>query len=177
MKALLLKFGILAFVFVSFSFMLYSPYTDGTPEGYSGSPHDGNDCSACHAKAVFKENLISINADSNGYEPGKKYTINTTLAGDENARKFGFQIAPQNAKGKLMGTLVVTNAEETKLFADGKCINQIAKGVPSVGSKTWTFDWIAPEKGTGDVVFYGSYLIGGKKELVYNSTLTLKEKK
>ncbi|MFH0893112.1 MAG: Reeler domain-containing protein [Bacteroidota bacterium] len=154
-------------------------FTDGTPAGYTGSPSDKNDCSVgCHkAKPELKDSLIVINATGNEYEPGKTYTLTATLTGKPEAKKFGFQISPQGPTGKLAGKMVVTNVEETKLVGNGKYLNQIAKGVNGNGSKTWSFDWIAPAAGSGNVTFYGSFLIGGKPEIVYNTKLALKEKK
>ena len=154
-------------------------FTDGTPPGYTGSPFDKMDCSTgCHkAKAVTKDSLIFVNALGNEYEPGKTYTVTTTLPGNPDSKKFGFEISPQGATGKLAGKMIVTSKEETKLVGSSKYIVQIAKGAEGSGSKTWTFDWTAPAAGFGNVTFYGSFLIGGKPEIVYNSKLTLKEKK
>lgn len=155
----------------------YSPSTDGSPVSQTGSPADGNDCSSCHkAKAKYVEGLIAGNIPAEGYTPGKTYTITTTLKGNAKSNRFGFQISPQNAKGKLMGKLIATNTSETKVIGGGKYINQIKMGVDGKGSKTWSFNWIAPANGSGVVTLYGSFLIGGKPEIVYNSKLVLNEK-
>ena len=154
---------------VFLGFMIFSPSTDGSPAGNSSSPFDGKDCSSCHrAKPRPMDGMITTNISGNKYIPGKTYTITATLKGDAKAKKFGFQISPQDNKGKLMGKMVVTNNIETKLAGNGKYMNQITKGVDGNGSKTWTFDWIAPEKNSGDVTFYGSFLIGGNPQIVYN---------
>jgi hypothetical protein len=73
--------------------------------------------------------------------------------------------------------MIVTNPKETRIIENGKYINQIKGGVDGNGSKSWSFDWVAPMKGSGDVIFYGSFLIGGKPEIVYNSKLLIKENK
>ena len=65
---------------------------------------------------------------------------------------------------------------ETKLVGSGKYITQILAGVPGTGSKTWTFKWIAPIKGSGNLDFYGAFLIGGKPQTVVTSSLEIKEK-
>jgi hypothetical protein len=166
--------ALMGMIFIAATFGSMS--TDGSPAGYSGSPADGQDCSSCHkVKAKTAENLIKINADNNVYTPGKTYTVTVNLKGTIKSKKFGFQVSPQNNSGRLLGKLIVTNALETGLAGNGKCINQKAKGVDGNGSRTWTFDWTAPAKGTGDVTFYGSFLIGGSPEIVNNSTLTIKE--
>jgi len=160
------------------SYSLYRPDTDGSPAGQTGSPHDGSDCSSCHtSKPKNIDGIITSNITPEGYTPGEKYTITVKLKGNQNSKKFGFQISPQNNKGKVLGRLLVTNPKETRIIENGKYINQIKGGVDGNGSKTWTFDWIAPAKGTGDITFYGSFLIGGKPEIVYNSKLLVNEKK
>jgi len=156
----------------------YSPSTDGSPAGVCGAPNDDKDCSSCHkGKPKAMDGLITSNIDNNAYEPGKKYTITLNVKGNAKSKKFGFQTSPQNAKGKVMGKLIVTNPTETKTAGNGKYMNQIKGGVDGNVSKTWTFDWVAPAKGSGDITFYGSFLIGGKPETMYNSTLALKEAK
>ena len=169
----------IAAVFCSFlllGFMSFPPNSENTPPGSTGSPADGKDCSSCHkAKTKVLEGIITSNIPGNKYVAGKTYTITVTLKGDAaKAKKFGFQVSPQNIKGKPLGKLVVTNAEETKLAGNGKYINQTKIGVDGSGTKTWTFDWIAPPKTAGEVVFYGGFVIGGKPETLYTSTLAVK---
>jgi len=162
---------------ILFGFMVFSPSTDGCPAGNSGSPSDGKDCSACHkAKAKVQEGIITSNINGK-YIPGKTYTISATLKGDAKSKKFGFQISPQDNKGKLLGKIIVTDTLGTKLVGNGKYIDQMKKGTDGNGSKTWSFNWIAPNKNSGEVTFYGSFLIGGKPETVYNSSLAIKESK
>lgn len=159
--------------------ILLSSYmsTENTPAGYTGSPADDKDCSSCHkAKAKATDNIFSINAENNTYTPGKRYSVTMKLSGNEKSRKFGFQVSPQTESGKLLGKMILTDSVQTKL-ANAKYLNQTAKGVDGNGDKKWSFDWVAPAKGSGPVVFYGSFLIGGKSETVLNSTLSLKEKK
>jgi hypothetical protein len=175
-KLVLLIAAVCCSVFL-LGFMVFSPSTDGCPAGNTGSPSDGKDCSSCHkAKAKFQEGLITSNINGK-YIPGKTYTITATLKGDSKAKKFGFQISPQDSKGKLAGKLIVTDSLSTKLTGNRKYIDQIKKGTDGNGSKTWSFDWTAPVKNSGDVTFYGSFLIGGKPETVYNSILSVKENK
>jgi hypothetical protein len=162
---------------ILYGFMIFSPSTDGCPAGNSGSPSDGKDCSACHkAKSKTQEGIITSNINGK-YIPGKTYTISATLKGDSKSKKFGFQISPQDSKGKLIGKIVITDSLGTKLVGNGKYIDQIKKGTDGNVSKSWSFNWIAPSKNSGDVTFFGSFLIGGKPETVYNSSLSVKEAK
>jgi hypothetical protein len=65
------------------------------------------------------------------------------------------------------------------LVGNNKYITYTENGIIGSGSKTWTFDWIAPEAGTGEVVFYGAYnsnFEGHKGENhVFLSRLTVNE--
>ncbi len=154
-------------------------FTNGSPAGCSGSPNDKVSCSTnCHNTNVENKTdtgWIKSNIPDSGYVGGTTYTITTTATGIETSKKFGFEISPQYADGKLAGKIIVTNSKETKLVGGGKYIIQIAGGVDGTGSRTWTFDWNAPDKGSGKFTFYGAYLIGGKPELSVTSSLEVNE--
>ena len=155
-------------------------YTSGSPDGCTGSPADKATCAQkeCHnGKAVFKPDMITSTVGSQGYVPGSTYSFVATVQGIATSRKFGFQVSPQTATGKLMGKMSLINASETKLTGKGKYINQKDLGVDGKGSRSWSFKWTAPAKGSGPVTFYGCFLVGGKTELIYNTTLTINEAK
>lgn len=173
----LIKNPVLYAVIMVFTMVLLSfTSTENTPEGYTGAPADDKDCSSCHkAKAKDVDGIFSCNIPSEAYTPLETYTIKLKLKGKPESSKFGFQVSPQTSKGKMAGKLIVTDPVQTRL-ANPKYLNQTAKGVDGTCEKTWLFNWTAPAKGTGTVTFYGSFLIGGKPELVYNSSLIIKEK-
>lgn len=131
---------------------------DGTDPGYTGSPGDSlKNCTVCHGGvATFKEGWIVSDIPETGYTPGKTYTI-TTKNINPGSTRFGFEISPQNLNGDLMGTMVITEPLRTKLVGDDKYITYKADGVDGIDHNTWTFDWIAPPAGSGEVVFYGAY--------------------
>jgi hypothetical protein len=53
--------------------------------------------------------------------------------------------------------MVITNTTETQLKNVGhQYVTHKAAGNTGTGSKTWSFDWIAPTVGTGAVPFYAS---------------------
>lgn len=180
-KTVILLFVIIS-VIISFISELKSAYsfTAGSPDACTGSPSDNNTCSQsnCHSSdAVFKAGLITANIPDSGYVAENIYSISVTAPGTPESKSFGFQISPQNIEGKCLGKIVITNPAETKLSGKGKYLNQKGTGVQGIGTKTWFFDWIAPEKGTGKVVFYTCVLIGGKTELIYTSNLEINELK
>ena len=131
----------------------------GAPESASGSPSDGATCakSGCHAgTATAQGNMITSNIPAAGYIPGNTYTITVSIS-QAGISKFGFSITPQNSAGTVLGTLVITNTTETQLKNVGhQYVTHKAAGNTGTGSKTWTFDWIAPTVGTGAVPFYAA---------------------
>lgn len=154
--------------------------SQGAEPGHSGSPGDGfKDCTACHGgSATLVPGWITSNIPSSGYVPGERYTITTSNLEPEGTR-FGFQVSPQNIAGDLLGTLIITDPVQTQLVGENKYVTYTENGIDGVGSKTWTFDWIAPEEGTGEVIFYGAYnsnFEGHKGENhVFLSRLTVQE--
>jgi hypothetical protein len=153
-------------------------FTDGAPASCSGSPNDGANCStSCHstAKNEEKPGWITSNIPETGYKPDSVYMITATSTGIESSTKFGFEVSPQFATGKVAGKLVLTNPTEMKLLAGGKFITQKMAGVDGKGSRTWNFKWTAPPKGSGKVTIYGAFLIGGKPEISVTSNLEVNE--
>lgn len=134
-------------------------YGSGAPAGATGSPSDGSNCSACHSGTASNDvGLITSNIPASGYVPGSTYTITATV-NDASINKFGFQISPQDASGNLKGTIVVTNGTATQLLGSGKYITHKSGGTAGTGTRSWSFNWIAPAAGSGNVTFYGSFLL------------------
>ena len=130
----------------------------GPPSGKTGSPGDGSNCTGCHSGvATTSAGLITSNVPVTGYIPGNTYTITASIA-VAGINKYGFEISPQGTTGTQKGTLVVTNATETKLVGTtAKYITHKSTGTAGMGSKTWTFDWIAPAAGSGNAILYGAF--------------------
>ena len=133
---------------------------NGAPAGAAGAPNDpANGCnrSGCHAgNSTVSAQLLSSNVPAAGYTPGQTYTftVQITQAG---ISKWGFQVSPQADNGTLQGTLVLTDAGQTRFAAGGgsKYVTHTTAGNSgSTGTKSWTFDWTAPAAGSGPVNFY-----------------------
>lgn len=170
----------LAFGLLAITHLTSWSYTAGSPDACTGSPADKASCAqpSCHeGSAVFKTGLITSNIPETGYVPGTTYKITGTAFGSATAKRFGFQISPQSATGQLLGKMVVTNKQETKLTGKGKYITQKDLGVEGRAYKSWSFNWIAPAAGTGKVTFYGCFLVGGKVEGIFTSKLEVNEAK
>lgn len=173
-------------VFVAGNMPAYSNPT-GAPAGAAGAPNDGGipagTCakSTCHddGTPIAQAGMITSDIPVTGYVPGQTYTITATVSA-ANKVKFGFQVSPQNNAGNTLGTLVVTNANETHLVGAGKYITHKNLSNTGAGSRSWAFDWVAPVAGTGTVNFYGSLMVCNNDstntgDQVYTSVLTAQE--
>jgi hypothetical protein len=128
--------------------------SSGALPEHTGSPGDNKNCTACHpSPAVPISDVFSSDIPLNGYVPGETYTINVTTSGS--GRK-GFQVSPQNVTGDLLGTLAAGSGN--KLVGNNKYVTH-SSGVTTPTAE-WSFSWIAPETGTGNVVFYGAFVTG-----------------
>lgn len=140
----------------------------GAPQPSAGDPKSGATCakSGCHTGNAVTPltGLITSDVPVAGYTPGATYTFTATITRSGHT-KFGFEISPQDASGTFLGTLIATDAVNTKLathfFAGSGNIagKYITHSNASTG--TWSFDWTAPVAGTGDVTFYGAFNAAG----------------
>jgi hypothetical protein len=131
---------------------------DGTDPGHTGSPGDSlKTCIVCHGGVnEFQAGWITSNIPESGFEPGKTYTITATNT-NPGYNIFGFQVSPQAKDGKLLGEIILTNTNETKLVGDNKYITYTVFGVDGQNSKSWSFDWKAPDETVNEVTFYGAF--------------------
>jgi hypothetical protein len=134
-------------LFSSFAVM----YPSAAPASVTGSPGDGANCTQCHGgTATTTAGLITSNIPATGYVAGQTYLITATnnIAG---SGKYGFEVSPQNAAGTQLGKLV---AGTGSVLVSGT--KYITHSNASSTTKTWSFSWIAPVAGTGQVTFYGA---------------------
>ena len=92
---------------------------------------------------------------------------------------FGFQATPQNSSGTKIGTLVNTGAS-TQIVSSNKYITHTSSGITGSGSKSWSFNWIAPATGTGTATIYAAFNITNADgttngDICYLSTLVIPE--
>ena len=157
--------------------------SSGAPSGYAHAPADNNATCAsnnCHTgnAVIDVPGIISSNIPVTGYLAGQTYTMTATCM-QAGISRWGFEITPQSLTGTYLGQLVVTNVLTTKITGI-KYITHKAAGNYGVGIKTWSFNWIAPAAGTGNVNFYGSFNYANNNQsktgdLIRTSSLTVNE--
>jgi hypothetical protein len=154
-------------------------YSNAAPSGKTGSPADGATCNSCHSGATvpFIPGLITSTIPVTGYVPGATYTITGTIIRPGHT-KFGFQISPQNSVGTKLGSIAITSSQTQ--IVGLKYITHTSSGTSGSGSKSWSFNWVAPAAGTGVVTFYGAFNAtnsdgNGSGDSIFTSKLTVAE--
>lgn len=136
--------------------LLFMAFSGGAPEGNTGSPLDGQNCTFCHGPgpAVQVTEWITSNIPGTGYEPGVTYTITITVI-DLVAEKYGFEITSESGTTKT-GTWVITDDTRTQLAGTNYVTHTSAGTLPIGNPNSWTMDWTAPGSGTGEVGIYAA---------------------
>lgn len=146
----------------------------GVTQAAAGDPKSGGaTCakSGCHLDGTPTPvtpltGIITSNVPVAGYTPGSTYTFSVTFNRPGHTR-FGFEISPQDGSGTFLGTLIATDAVNTKLASvfisgSGMVAGKYITHANATGSGgIWSFDWTAPTAGTGDVTFYGAFNAAG----------------
>ncbi len=149
-------------------------FSSGAPAGYCNSPSSMSTCHTCHNTGPTPSTipgLISSNIPVSGYVPGSTYTVTATVSAVGHNR-FGFEISPQDINGNLLGTMNDLSNETTFQQA-GVYITHSSTSLLSNDSKTWQFEWIAPQAGTGNVTFYGAFNITNNDGSYTGDTIVL----
>jgi hypothetical protein len=149
--------------------------------GTGGARDYGITCANCHTQGKSPYGLISAKIDFNPmlvasmYKPGQSYAITVTLIGEHLGLSGCGQYTPDNnnhvgltiedGSGNMAGSLRADMGSSTTCPADvpfdpntfkGTFMYGDCKGVLShgAGMTSWTFNWTAPPKGSGDATLY-----------------------
>jgi len=164
-----------ALFIVAISFIILSNTTNsgGSNGGKTGSGADQNNCTQCHAGTPLRSYFwITSNIPPSGYIPNQTYSI-TLTATHANAAKLGFEITAENAAHQKTGTFIITQSNATKLTNASHAVTHTGLGTtPNNGSRSWTFDFIAPNFGTGTFNFFAAFVaangnMGTSGDVVY----------
>lgn len=155
MRATLLCMGIL----LAISSTVFTN-TGGAPAGRTAAPGEGN-CTGCHSGSLITSGAdwnnftITSNIPVTGYVPGSTYTI-TISHTQSGINKWGFQATVLNSSNTMAGTIVNTNTLQMSTQTSGgkTYIGQNSGGTSGSGTKSWSFDWTAPNPGVGSITVY-----------------------
>jgi len=154
----------------------------GSPGAKTGSPGDeGNTCTQCHGgTASLQEEWLVSNIPATGYVPGEIYTI-TATGTHTGVSRFGFETTAEDSNNDKTGTFIITNETENKLTNNNSSVTHKSAGTtPNGDSRSWSFDWTAPDAGTGEVTLYAAFNAangdgGTSGDVIYKTTMSTSE--
>lgn len=152
--------------------------SNGSPGKKTGSPLDKNSCVECHGGTATSVNWISTNIPEAGYKPGEMYVITAEATGS--STRMGFEITAENAVSK-QGIFAITDNARTQLTNSNKAVTHSFAGIAASGGKsTWSMNWTAPEKGTGNLSFYAAFNVSNANgtssgDKIFSSVLSVAE--
>ena len=130
----------------------------GSPGGKTGSPSDISNCMGCHSDAGAGDGAdISTNIPNDGYIPGSTYSITVSSSGNLFGVN-GFEFTCEDNTNNKVGNFSLTNSSLTQFVNNSNAVTHTPSGN---SSSSWSFDWIAPPSGTGDITFYAAIIQGG----------------
>lgn len=149
-----LGFAFCAIIALPISSLIAS--SSNPPVGNSGSPGDGRNCTACHSTFAARDvqDVISSNIPDDGYVPGETYTITVANIEETGFVRYGMQLVAEDAFDMKTGTFI----QSTGTNVNGDYIRHTTALTSQTPS--WTFEWTAPEAGTGQVTFHGAFVAG-----------------
>lgn len=169
----LISMAIVSFVIISINPQTGHTNSSGAPAGKTAAMGEGSCADAgCHGgTATNAPNGITSNIPAAGYESGKTYDI--TVTADETGKvRFGFQARAS------AGALEANSF--TQLVGGGTYITHRLASTTANDKRVWTFRWVAPASGTGEVTFNAAMLAANGNgttsgDNVYRSELKVQE--
>jgi hypothetical protein len=136
--------------------------SSGPPDGRTGAPGESDCTVGCHNTYALNSGDGSLSIDNvpAQYNPEQIYSLSVTIS-DPGQEKWGFELTVLDDSNNKAGGLIVTDSTNTQLSSSTTrdYIKHTSAGTfdgASNGPVTWTFNWLAPEPGTGTVTFYAA---------------------
>lgn len=126
-------------------------YSGTPPTNRTGAPGQ-NTCTSCHSSGGDGTVEILLGNNISSYEAGTTYDMSVTIMATGKER-FGFSMVAYDGNNQDVGTWIASGPN-TQVYSGGRYMGH--KNAPRNQSSpfTYTFQWIAPEAGTGEVTFY-----------------------
>ncbi|GBE29345.1 MAG TPA: T9SS type A sorting domain-containing protein [Bacteroidetes bacterium] len=133
---------------------LATAYSGAPPNGYAGDPPNNNNCTQCHSSFPVNsgDGTLMVITQST-YEPEAGYSVAVEVT-DPDAQRWGFELIALDENNNSAGTLELLQPARTQLSGDYIKHTSAGTDPGQTGSDQWSFNWYAPEVGTGDVTFY-----------------------
>ena len=126
--------------------------------GAPGSVGSAGTCAnaGCHFQGAFSPTasleLLDGTDPVTAYQPGKTYTLSVSIAeGDGSPSGYGFQAAALNGSDSQAGSWGTLGSGQQTITLSGR---DYLEHSAMNNSSTFESEWVAPEIGTGEVVFY-----------------------
>ncbi len=156
-KATLVGIIVLSVGFFSWNSMNFDKkFSSAPPASKTGAPDGmgGNEglCTDCHSgSASAGSHTVTFSGSNNTYEPVQTYTMTLDIGG-ANA-KNGFQVvALRDSDNGGVGSWNATGGDESTMTGSSR--NYIGHSASGTGQTMWSFEWVAPAQGEGDITFY-----------------------
>jgi hypothetical protein len=157
-------------------------YHGGSPGGKTGSPGDnGSTCTACHSGTANNVDAwITTDIPELGYVVGETYTI-TATGTHAGVGRFGFELTAEDQNGNKVGQFSVSPDGQTQFANGNHAITHTSSGItPDGDTKSWSFQWTAPDTDLGIITFYASFNAanangGTSGDIIYLSSLSVDE--
>ncbi len=143
---------IIVLILIPLTALLFTGYSSGQTQPYSGSPGDGgNTCAVCHSGGNFNASVeITTDIPEEGYVAGESYTV--TVTASSSASKHGFQITAENISNAKAGTFAAGTGSQT-----GNANHLVTHTSSGTSMTEWNMTWTAPADTSGDnaaITFY-----------------------
>ena len=163
-------------------------FSDGPPPARTGAPGELTCRNGyCHNSYQLNSGpgtatLVS-NIPETGYVPGEKYLITPSIKHSDQQR-FGFMSLAYSPKLQAsIGEIKLSEPERTQIkFNDPQDRSYVTHDTAWAASDSaqWTYEWIAPQNGEGDISFYAAFVAADFSEnasgdYVYTTSLTVNQ--
>ena len=114
----------------------------------------------CHTNTQQEQGAtITTNIPSTGYQPGNTYNITVAANSGSGLGPKGFEVTcEENTTNTKAGSFGITNPTFTQFTNSSSAVTHTAAGN---SLSTWSFNWISPIAGSGDITFYGTFIESG----------------
>ena len=158
-KSSLPIWAVLVILFVASTGSVFA-FSFGPPEGLTGSPPNGANCTQCHVGNTLNDADGSLMLTiPETYEPNEIYTIVVNLSRDGQSR-WGFEMTALDGNGARAGSFEVSDAANTQLKEkDSKQYIMHTSAGSAQGTEDenqWTVEWTAPDADIGPITFYAA---------------------